>query len=239
MPDAKLPEHAIGSLKELAHYLAEKAESSDWGKVEFAKLVREARANREKIEPAEARIRRRVVAALDRITSIHVAANGALQIVDDDATPIAARVVLDVLAILLDQAHPAVSDAFGAVRAVERSPTRYDRRIRGLPFSKAASALAACQPEPSDLVALLSSRRNPVERALRVAMMACWFVERAMEVAEELVRTRARCGIPPETATNLFRFLMNAAAIARDVITPRVAGALERRGPKVHETAHA
>lgn len=232
MPKPKRRNDATASMKKLARFFSQEIESREWGKDEFDKLIRESKAHREKFDDRDREMSRLVLSALDRVTSAQIAADAILQLLDHAANPIAARVILDVLAALREQSHRAISDAFAAVRAIERSPMRYDRRIRRLPFPKAASVLAAFQPEPSHLVALLAGRLTPVERALRETMMACWFVERAIETVDGLVTNRRT--VDPAAVTDLARFLMNAASFARDVITLRVATAIEatakRRG---------
>ncbi|MBI1850188.1 MAG: hypothetical protein HYR85_07570 [Planctomycetes bacterium] len=230
MPKKKHRNDATASLVKLAKYFAEEVESRAWGKAEFDKLVRASAKAREKIDDRERSMARLVLSSLDRVTSLAVASDAITQILEDAEKPIPTRAVLDALSVLRDQARNAIDDSFGAVRAVERSPMRFDRRTQRATISKGATALAAFQPEPADLVSLLAGRRTPVERAIREALVATWFVERAIETVEGMVKKQR--SVDPGAVRDLATFLVGAATFARDVITLKVATAIEASGKR-------
>ena len=235
MPKRKRRTGATSDLARLTGYFAQELASRPWGHDEFTKLVAASKSAREPVDDHDREMTRFILSALDRVTSLAVASDALLQILVDDADkPIAPKVLLDIMSVLLEQARQAIADAFGAVRATERSPMRYERRIRRVRFAKAAAMLAKFQPEPSDLVALLSGRLTPVQCALRESMMACWFAERAIESVQSLVTAEEKKGrsLDPKAVKDLANFLMNAASFARDVITLRVATAIEATGKR-------
>ena len=62
-------------------------------------------------------------------------------------------------------------------------------------------------------------------KLIREAMMACWFVERAIETVEGLVKKRR--AVEPDAVRDFAQFIVSSAEFARDVITVRVVTAID------------
>ncbi|MBI3846684.1 MAG: hypothetical protein HY292_18815 [Planctomycetes bacterium] len=225
-----MPKTASNELAKLARYFSEEVESRAWGKTEFDKLISESKKSREKIDNREREMTRHILSALDRVTSIQVAADAIVQIVDDSTKPIAARVILDVLAVLQVQAHRATFDAHSALRTIEPHPTRFESRLRRLPFGSAAAALAQVELDSTVLTTPERSRpRTRLERALYDVVRVTGFVENAIGCVERLVGAEAkkRRAIDAAAVKDLAKFIVSSAEFARDTISLRTANAIE------------
>jgi hypothetical protein len=233
-------------LAKLTRYFGEEIVSRDWGADEYRKLIKESKAAGDKVADDEREMARRILAAVDRSTSIVVASGYAADLLNEKPstdTLIAPSIVHDALHVLADQARHASADAAIALLSVTAGSNPFDAAVRRLPFAKAAAALARLEV-PSE--ALGSTRKSPnlrprrmrsADDALRDAVSACLVVERAIGVAVRLVESerKARRKLEAEAVRDLFSFVAKVAAYAQGVLTGGVASGIEgkvgRRSP--------
>ncbi len=223
---------AYAQLQKIGRYFRDELKSRAWGRDEYAKLVAASTKAREPIDPHEARMTEYILAALDRVTSIQIAAHACVEIVTDDAagaTLIRPRPFRDVLGVLVDQARRAALDAHAALLVMGRPVTRFEARLRPLPLREAAAALARLELSPGDLPHSDTNRRSAtsVELALRDVERTVGFLVNSIAVVDRLVAAQDRLGLDRVAVCDLSRFVANAAGLAREVVTERLPNAIE------------
>jgi hypothetical protein len=218
------PSGVDAKLAKLTKYFAEEMVSRDWGDDEYRKLLAESRAAGEKVADHEPEMTRHVLAALDRVSSILVGSECAIEILADGGSAVPPRVLRHVLDALRDQAGHATSDAFAALKSAAVSNVAIDSRVARLPFRKAAAALTGMKIRAGDL-------RTPraLRGALLDALVACILVERGLELVQRLVDVdgKARRRLEPHAVSDVFTFLRKVAAYARGILTGGVASGIE------------
>ncbi len=232
----KKRQDTAAELRRLAKYFAEEMAARAWGNDEFERLVKASRAARERVDDEEREATRWVLGCVDRVMSIRVAAQCAVEILGErtGTTSIPAAVVIDVLKILKEQASRAVCDAFTASRALNPATSRSDARLGKLPFREVAAALAQRRFRASDLKAFRAALRGPRKSrfatALEDTLDAATLLEHTIGRVERLAThaSRKHRRLEPTALIDLMTFVSRCAVFVQDVVTERIARAVDR-----------
>lgn len=188
-------------LKQLAAHFVAEMRSREWGRHEFDKMLSDSRKLGEAVNRKERTVTRHVIACIDRVMSIRVAAQCVVTIIvrRRGAPVIQPTVLADVLHAIREQAALAVKDATSATRTSKAS---------GRPRPTAASD----ESKPYGVVLKAT-------RGLRDAVAA----------AERAVRVGARSGRPLRVDV-VNRMMGSIAALADGVhaIAARQIGSQKR-----------
>jgi hypothetical protein len=215
--------------------LQEETASRHWGRDEFERLMADSTAAGEVVDASEREAVRRVLAAIERMESLALAAARATEILEHSSGGAVGVVVTrELVAVLQEQAGHALGDAFAALVASVGRADRGGRRA----FEEEAARLGALRPSASDLRSSLAAiarvsrgqKRKPkmsgFVRAIQDAVAAAAFVDRAVgRVADLLARGDSDDGrtVGRAPLCNLMSFVARSASFAQSVATLRIA----------------
>ena len=229
----KQQKEAASELKRLSKFFAEEMASRAWGQDEFEKLLAECHKAGEAVDDEEREATRHVLAAVDRVMSIRVASECAVEIIRErpGTRSIPPQLFRDVLAAVKGQAAHSINDAFAACRSCHPPVNRRKTYARPVPLRQAAADLANLRLHASDLKAyrtLAESRPAPkptaFAAALTDALYAARFLENAIRQTDRLVADAAKktSRIQRAPLADLMTFVANSASFVQDVVTEQI-----------------
>jgi len=225
------PSDAARDLRRITRVFRDEIARRHWGQIELEKLVAESAAAGEVVYPADSEAVRRVLAALDRLSSLHLGAIAANQVLERwKGGTVSAAVVADLVAAFREQSGRAAGDAFAALLAAAPSPVGRNPS----PFKKEAARLAALRPSASDVKASLAAieanrprRRGtatPFSVAVRDTVGAAAFVDRSVAHVEQLLASVKKTDplVTRLALLDLMNFIARCASFARSIVTLRL-----------------